>query len=283
MLSAHGRISITPETHFVAHWAWNCRMMKIDRPEAFLRFWTSYSRTTHFASLGIDSDEIYSRIMRSCGPDLSGAFAFLIENHAKKAGKPRGGEKTPNHYKYIDTLLQWYPDARIVYLLRDPRAVVASRLRMPWGHKDTARLAREWQWSVSDYSSRQNDARQSMVQYERLVQHPQVVLHEVCNFLEEQYDTQMLLGYREAALPLIGKQLWKDDVRRELNTEANRKWRSQLGQHEISIIEHFTRSGMSLIGYKPEAQHSLPARELARLNLRRIARRIWMLAIARRG
>ncbi len=39
------------------------------------------------------------------------------------------GEKTPTHYKYVPTLLEWYPEAKIIHTFRDPRAILVSQLK----------------------------------------------------------------------------------------------------------------------------------------------------------
>lgn len=55
-----------------------------------------------------------------------GMFGAFLRVYADMQGRPVMGEKTPTHLNYIDTLLEWFPDARVIHMLRDPRAIYVS-------------------------------------------------------------------------------------------------------------------------------------------------------------
>src|SRR5688572_17181295 len=133
MLSAHPEVAISGETHFLNRWM----RERVARPDLtrkdFDRLWSRYTQSHQFRFLNLDPDAIAARIHASGSYHLAVVFAALLAQHGSTWGKPRVGEKTPGHDRSMTTLLDWYPDARIVYMLRDPRAVVASLIRTPWG------------------------------------------------------------------------------------------------------------------------------------------------------
>ena len=62
----------------------------------------------------------------------------MLEEHARRNHKPRAGEKSILHVLYAQELLDWYPGAKVLGILRDGRDVVASMMRPPW-HPDKLR------------------------------------------------------------------------------------------------------------------------------------------------
>ena len=71
-------------------------------------------------------------------------FAVLLASFAAASGARRVVEKTPLHLRHIDTIRAWFPDAQLVWILRDGRACVASLRKMPWASDNPAVLAAQW-------------------------------------------------------------------------------------------------------------------------------------------
>jgi hypothetical protein len=78
--------------------------------------------------LGEDADaETVTRIRQSFMKDLRNADGIMYRDlPADSAGKPRFLEKTPKNALRIPFLRQVFPDARFIYLFRDPRENLSS-------------------------------------------------------------------------------------------------------------------------------------------------------------
>jgi hypothetical protein len=131
-----------------------------------------------------------------------GLFAGFLRIYADWVGKPIMGEKTPTHLAYVETPLEWFPNGRVIHMLRDPRAVYVSDLRRRRG-----KLRRPYKWFARvpgllslvilvqttvvwraavrhhvAYAARYRD-RYRMVHFEDLVAHPQETLRALYAFL----------------------------------------------------------------------------------------------------
>jgi hypothetical protein len=75
----------------------------------------------------IDRDVMERRLLAAERTER-GQFRAFISIYAEKKGKAIWGEKTPTHLNFTDELLGWFPDAKVVHMLRDPRAIYVSDL-----------------------------------------------------------------------------------------------------------------------------------------------------------
>lgn len=250
MLSAHPKIAISPETHFLRRWLRDYAHLDVRRPEAFHHFWYDFSQSKHFSDLQLDRDVTRQRILALPVHDFRHIFMTLLQSYAGSLGKTRWGEKTPMHELYIDQLLHWFPQAKIIYVLRDPRAVIASLLKVPWATRTVEDYALRWRASVQNIGYRSTDARVYVVNYEKLVQAPQLELLQLCGFVEEAYLPSML-AYGEAAKGLVSGETWKAAVLQGLTTASMAKWQAQLSPQEVSVIEHVAGPEMLPHGYEP--------------------------------
>jgi hypothetical protein len=80
----------------------------------------------------LDRDDLEQRLLAAERTDR-GLFEAFLRAYADHVGKQVIGEKTPAHINHADTLLEWFPNARIVHMVRDPRGVYVSELRRRTG------------------------------------------------------------------------------------------------------------------------------------------------------
>jgi hypothetical protein len=278
LISAHPRIAITPETHFLNRFVRTRRDAR--QPAEVLALWAEFRASDRFKFLELDATAVEARI-RAVGPtSYRDIFDAVLACVADRDGKVRTGEKTPPHYARLDTLLEWYPDARILFMLRDPRAVVASLRQTPWGKKYGVDLhAMRWRHSGSVLHIWQADPRLLIIRYERLVTEPADVVRAACSFVGEEFYGEMLTAKRERH-DFENRTGWaKTHFARAvgaISSDGVDKWRTQLSAKEVSIIEHYSSPYMGEFKYEMLGE-AIPRYDLlaalVRRNLQRLRRR----------
>ena len=137
------------------------------------------------------------------GVSYQAFFLSLLRCYAQAQGKRRCGEKTPRHALITEVLFEWYPGASIIHLVRDPRDVVASFLRLPWADHNVLGNAHLWlRLNLAARSSRQRP-RYLMVHYEQLVTQPKQELRRICTSIGEDYSAIMLAACAKQRCPVV--------------------------------------------------------------------------------
>jgi hypothetical protein len=196
------------------------------------KFWAEFTNSEWFQRLG----PVRNRRRGDYDPSFPTFFTALLSAYAVSTGKSRIGEKTPDHYEHLATLLSWFPEARIIFLLRDPRAVIASylRVRRPWAQGVNAyTLSERWQSHLSHLYRWRDDPRVRVVRYESLVRDPETELGGILNFAGLSDETTTILARRPVERFATGSFVANAPVS-DANVEA---WRTRLSPRQIATAE----------------------------------------------
>lgn len=159
----------------------------------------------------VEKEVFLQRILESDRSERA-MFAIMMDLFAERRGKPIKGEKTPVHFRYVDTLLLWFPQAKIIHMMRDPRGIYVSELhrrqkeaqsfpyrqlkRVPSLMAFFILLQTTWSWAESVQSASNNLKRYPghyrIQAFEELVRLPDNQIRDLCAFLEVPFQESML-------------------------------------------------------------------------------------------
>lgn len=179
---------------------------------------------------------------------LIAAYADLTH----QSGKTYWIEKTPNNERYLPTILQHFPEARAIYIVRDPRDVYVSHVRKKEREsKDLPIETLLFRWGISVWTWRQflsQGGNGLTIRYEDLLRYPGEVMATVAHFLEIEYE------------PILEKPskmgiLWRGnsahgDRFEGISTKPIGRWREGLNEDLLKIIEGFLGHAMTTFDYR---------------------------------
>ncbi len=159
----------------------------------------------------IDQNLFLGKILNSDRSERA-LFVLSMQVYADYYGKTIIGEKTPIHIRHVKQLFRWFPNGRIIHLLRDPRAVYVSELRRrknkpistPYKQLRHSALLLKifiimqttvlWHESYrkSIINLKQYRKKYLILKFEELVSKPEISIKKVCNFIGIQFEKNMM-------------------------------------------------------------------------------------------
>ncbi|MGH9026753.1 MAG: sulfotransferase family protein [Acidimicrobiia bacterium] len=248
MLDSHPRLAVPRETHFVVGLAIRSRRHPVTVEDIV--------SNPRFSELGLEPDVVRAAVARDQPSDYAQLVASVFRTYATSHRKPRWGDKTPGYLAYMPLLLEMYPDAQFVHMIRDGREVAASLSEQAWGPRTAIGGAYWWRRKVRDgrAAGRELPAGTYMeVRLDELIAEPETHLRRVCGFLDEDYFAEML-DYPERMRtpgmhhPVHGRHLER------LPTADLRDWRAGRSELEQHAIETVCRSQLKELGYPTESR-----------------------------
>lgn len=171
---------------------------------------------------------------------LSASLRGGVDAALHDAGKTRFGATC--HVGFLQLGKTW-PDARYVHLIRDPRDVAISSLKLGWsGHPYFS--SETWRKAESDWDRLKEELSEDRIcelRYEALVTDPRAELTRLCAFLGLPYD-EALFSYVETSTYSFPK------------AELAERWRRSLSPAHVDFIEARIRPLMAARGYPPEGE-----------------------------
>ncbi|AMM41430.1 protein-tyrosine sulfotransferase [Candidatus Desulfofervidus auxilii] len=239
MLNSHSRIAIAPETHFFRlFWANRHKYGDLNKDNNFQKLWNDLTKCKYFGDLKLKNvQEIYEDLFNG-KRSYKAIFTKLIKEYAKQHNKTRWGEKTPGHLEYVKTILSFYPHAKMIHIIRDPRDVALSLKKVPWGSRDVFPIARFWKRYINIPKKMKVIHSYSYleIRYEDLVRSPEETLKVICNFINEKVEKNMFKFYLVSENYLPENEPWKTGCLKPLNSEYIGKWKTKLKEWEVKQI-----------------------------------------------
>lgn len=254
-LCAHPDLAALPETHYLSVWMRRYPSLDSENERWFGEFWKEFTASEHFLRLRIDPDVLLKHIDSIGARSHKNIFKALLHEYVSNKGAERAVEKTPGHHYYIHQLLDWFPDCRVIWIVRDPRGVSASYQHVPWAIKNILVPARRWRSSMNAMRTWIDEPRLRVVRYEDFVASPEEVLRGICAFLGEDFVPQLLDVTKEEESHYKVSDGWERQhvvkAHSPVNAESIDKWRRELGPRQIRVVEHICRHHMPANGYEP--------------------------------
>jgi Sulfotransferase family len=172
----------------------------------------------HLRDLAVESRSEYSdRALKAIGLELQDLqyllWDRLLHRELLASGKEIVVNKTPSDVFIADRIVECWPDARFIFLLRHPAAIAASRQAVRPNDSPTRNAQ-----MVLRYGEALEQARRRYpgltVRYEELTADPRAVTAEVCDFLGVPWEAGMLeYGRFEHGGYRAGLGDWKEKIR----------------------------------------------------------------------
>lgn len=133
--------------------------------------------------------------------------------YARARGKSLWGAKDLWHMLHLSAVLRWFPDARIVHIVRDGRDACMSLQKQEFGGDDLLQCAESWReqiWWVREIGQILGKSQYFEVRFEDLVEQPEAVLRSLTKFLGLEWSPDMLEYHRRVgeAIPSDKRHIW---------------------------------------------------------------------------
>jgi len=222
--------------HFVEHWVSSKALRFLALDKQFLR------------EILLDNANVYQDLLNN-----------LLIYLSRDSGANTLGEKTPRHLRHAEMIRQMFPDARFIFLVRDPRAVVQSHLKHPnWRHS-VASAAHKWsrdQYQMQRLMQKWPQECWTLLRYEDLVQNSDVSFKRVLNFL--QLDFQALdkpLDHTDVdPFNEYYAQSWMKKSQQAIDGRGLDDWKKACHKADIYLMEMTLGEQLVQMGYEPMGQ-----------------------------
>ena len=258
MLDEHSQIAILPETWmYVVLDRLGCLKEFSDSWQAPLFFnevWQNLRQNRDLAA------QVLAREASRAGR-YRGSTALILERFGRAYARERNakiwGEKTPAHALWLPHIRALFPEARILFMVRDPRDVLLSYDdRWDKSERDTEYLASTASL-LKYYMSRllRHPAfppdQIRWLRYESLVADPATELEKVCNFLGVDFEPSMLDFYHRHANVEHETSDGKHHalLKRPATTDKIGRYRLAMSASQIALVEQLLGEEMQALNY----------------------------------
>jgi hypothetical protein len=223
---------------------------------------TKRARHYKFAHLLQDTHQVSERITGTL-PSACAVMDELVDLYARSQGRTTSEadfwvEHSPNNLASSKILLQAYPEAKFIHIIRDGRAVYNSAKKVSWGPKTPLRGAQWWLQKLAYCFAAEllHPDQVYRVKYENLLLDPETTLRGVCEFIGMPFSSEMLQGDSKFIADYTKGQ--HRHVGQGIVASRLDSYRSELPAKEIEHFELFSAKMLDQLGYAVDTASRRP-------------------------
>ncbi len=216
------------------------------------------------------SDQIKAALEQGIPLGHDSIFAYFMCQEAEKNGKSVPCEQTPRNVLYLKEILDLYPNAKIINMVRDPRDILLSQKKKwkvrflgsktapgardiplkesfrSWMNYHPITMSRLWKLNLSSVIKYSEHPSVHLVKFEDFLAAPQQHMKEICAFAGISYNKDML------NVPQIGSSnaADKDNDKTGVDRSKQGAWKTGgLNKTEIYYCQHICKEEMEQFDY----------------------------------
>ena len=215
------------------------------------RIYNYLKNSPHYALWNYDPSKFLNWLEKQSSIFLKEFINNLFMSYAESEGKIRWGDKTPSLFREVDLLYQLFPEAKFIHIVRDGRDVFDSRRRMDSTKNNSAVMAIEWCYKIhkiEKFFESLPPSNKYTLRYEDLLTNPEETLKNICEFMQVEYEPQMMDFYKKSKYyvgshhsKLIFKPIISDNLQ---------KWKNNLSGKEIKVLNLLAKRYLKKYGYE---------------------------------
>ena len=252
MLNEHSDVHVPRETWFLTNLM---DALPLNTPLDESQLGVAYKIITEherWCDLEIGNSQLKLLLEQIEEPDLSDLVCAIYKILLLRTGKSRWGDKTPDYVKEINRLNQLFPGAQFIHVIRDGRDVCLSLLKKRWRGTVVPTIARYWSDCVSAgiAAGRNLPCNQYLeIFYEDLTTETEITLRKICDFLDIDFQENMLKFYEHAADNIAD---WEKEhhqkTTRAPQVEDIYRWKIEASPFQVLAVEAIAGSTMEQVG-----------------------------------
>jgi hypothetical protein len=243
MLDRHSQLAMTPETGFYAEISPHLRENSKAELAALLSRWPRLS----------ELDLTVDNVVDLCDEPISAgaAFSTILRLYADSRGKAFCGEKTPGHWRALDALLTDFPEAHIIFMIRDGRDASLSLASMPWWKRDLQAAAAVWLEAARTLRqfSKTHPDRLTVVHYENLAAEPLPILTSLMTKIGLAFEDRQLDSDRGSGIILQRSMAWKGRALTSVDQSRVGHWRTSATPDQAEFLNKTLETELAYFGY----------------------------------
>lgn len=264
LLTSHPNLLIPPECGFIL---WNANKFQnwnindSNNPSRVKDLVDSILKSKKMDTWGISQEKLIRNISGKC-LNYGDVCIAVLQTYAVKVGKKFTiwGDKNNYYIHHVGKILELFPKARFIHIVRDGRDVACSyrevmqldtespyKPQLPVAIDD---IAEEWSSNVNAIhasSSRVPTSNFTTVHYEDIVCDCENQMIHLCNWLGLHYNIEMLDFYKKnETQSLEPKQTmgWKNRTKTPVNDSTVGRYRQILSEQEITTFNKIAKEAL---------------------------------------